>query len=81
MKSYKSPGSLGLFTPPPYMPIKGAFVVFFVCKISKEKLSHEGSLGIVHDVKNREEGSFSWGVRKNLNTRFLVLRVWEERIN
>ena len=36
---------------------------------------------MVHDMKNKEVGPLSWGVRKNLNTKFLVLRVWEEEIN
>ena len=52
-----------------------------MCKISEESSSCGGSLGIVHDVKNREKGPLSWGVRKNLNFRFLVLRIWEEEIN
>ena len=63
------------------MLIKEAFMVFFVCKILKERSSCEGSLGMVHDVKNREEGPLFWGVRKNLNFRFLVLKIWKERIN
>ena len=50
-------------------------------KIPEESFSHDESLGMVHDVKNREEGPLPWGVRKNLNFRFLVLRVWKERIN
>ena len=58
------------------MPIKGTFVVSFVYKISEERSSYKESLSMVHDVKNREEG-----VSKNLNFRFLVLKVWEERIN
>ena len=52
-----------------------------MCKIPKESSFVGESLGMVHDVKNREEGPLFWGVRKNLNFRFLVLRVWEERIN
>ena len=52
-----------------------------MCNISKERSSCEKSLGMVHGVKNREEGPLSWGVHKNLNFRFLVLRVWEEGIN
>ena len=50
-------------------------------KIPKERSSHGRSLGMVHGVKNREEGPLSWDVRKNLNFRFLVLRVWEKKIN
>ena len=30
-ESYKNPRSLGLFTPPPYKPIKGVFVISFMC--------------------------------------------------
>ena len=52
-----------------------------MCKILEENSSHGGCLGMVHDVKNREEGPLSWGMRKNLNFRFLILRVWKERIN
>ena len=57
------------------MPIKGVFIVSFVCKIPKESSSCGKSLGMVHDMKNKEEGSLSWGVHKNLNFRFLVLRI------
>ena len=64
------------------MPIKGTFMVFFyVCKILEESSSCGRSLGIVYDVKNREEGPLFWDVRKNLNFRFLLLRIWEEKIN
>ena len=52
-----------------------------MCKISEESSSHSRSLGIVYGVKNREEDSLSWGVCKNLNFKFLVLRVWEKEIN
>ena len=52
-----------------------------MCKIPEESSSHGRSWGIVHDVKNREEGPLSWGVRRNLNFKFFILSVWEERIN
>ena len=54
---------------------------FYVCKISEEGSSYDKSLGMVHDVKNKDKGPLSWGVRKNLNFKFLILRVWEEEIN
>ena len=50
-------------------------------EILEESSLCEGSLGMVYGIKNREEDPLFWGVRKNLNFRFLVLRVWEERIN
>ena len=52
-----------------------------MCKIPEEISSCGRSLGIVHDVKNREEGLLSWGVHKILNFKFLVLKIWEEEIN
>ena len=52
-----------------------------MCKIPEESSSCGRSLGMVHGVKDREEGPLSWGMRKNLNFKFLVLRVWEEEIN
>ena len=39
-ESCKSLGSLGLFTPPPYMPIKGAFVIFCVCVRYQKRVLH-----------------------------------------
>ena len=56
-------------------------MVYFVLKILEESSSCGISLGMVYDVKNREECPLPWGVRKNLNFRFLVLKVWKERIN
>ena len=64
------------------MPIKGAFVVSFICvRYQKKWSSCEESLDMVDGMKNIEEGPLSWGVYKNLNFRFLILRVWEEKIN
>ena len=45
--SYKSPWSLGLFTPPPYMPIKGAFVISFMhVRYQKKNSSYGVAWGI-----------------------------------
>ena len=64
------------------MPMKGVFVVSFMrVRYQKRGLHVKETLDMVHDIKNREEDPFSWGVHKNLNFRILVLRVWEERIN
>ena len=52
-----------------------------MCKIPEESSLCGRILGMVHGVKNIEEGPHSWGVHKNINFRFLVLRAWEEEIN
>ena len=49
--------------------------------ILEERSSCGGSLGMIHDVKNGEEGPLSWGLCKNLNFKFLIIRIWEEKIN
>ena len=47
------------------MPIKGAFVVSFICIGEKEeRSSHGGAWGMVHGMKNRKESPLFWGVRK-----------------
>ena len=40
--SCKSSWSLGLFSPPPYIPIKGAFVIFSMCVRYQKKSSSYG---------------------------------------
>ena len=55
--------------------------IILCVKILEEGSSCGKSLDEVHDAKNREEGPLSWGVCKNLNFRFLIFWVWEERIN